>query len=140
MHAISATNNRRAYRAKRQKTGNSFLLDCDRSENEFYTRKDALYVKGYFIYVTNAMWGRFTAATDAGKARDGARTERAIGGISAAKRGARTTEIGTERIEREKKGDGTVYRKLDIWVQAFRACLSVLLRVAAARLGSKEKR
>ena len=79
------------------------MLDCDRSENEFYTRKDALYVKGYFISVTNAMWGRFTAALAAGKARDGARTERAIGGISEAKRGVRTTETGCERIERDEE-------------------------------------
>lgn len=90
-------------KGKKAKKPATFLLDCDRSENEFYTKKDALYVKGYFISVTNAMWGRFTAALAAGKARDGARTERAIGVISAVKRGARTTEIGTERIEREKE-------------------------------------
>ena len=55
------------------------------------------------MYVTNAMWGRFTAALDAGKARDDARIDEAIGVISEAKRGVRTTETGCERIERDEE-------------------------------------
>jgi hypothetical protein len=63
------------------------MVDCPSSKSEFCTRKDALIVSGYFIYVPSAIGGRFIAAVSAGKQRVAGRSESLIVDISEAQSG-----------------------------------------------------